>query len=61
LAVVGGKRDALRAGLFQIIFNLIPIFIGLMVFEYFVALVEWTASNASISRQIASTHVLFSV
>lgn len=61
LAIVGGKRDALRAGLFQIIFNLIPIFIGLVFFEHFVALVEWIASKASISRQIANAHVLFSV
>lgn len=61
VALVGGKRDAIRAGLFQIIFNLIPIIIGLLVFEYFIDLVETLAPKANISRQIANAHVLFSI
>ena len=61
VALVGGKRDAIRAGLFQILFNLIPIIIGLLVFEYFLDLVEMLAPKATISRQIANAHVLFSI
>jgi len=61
VALVGGKRDAIRAGLFQILFNLIPIIIGLLVFDHFLCLVEMLAPKATISRQIANAHVLFSV
>ena len=61
VALVGGKRDAIRAGLFQILFNLIPIIIGLLVFDHFLYLVEMLAPKATISRQIANAHVLFSV
>ncbi|TJY35759.1 Na/Pi cotransporter family protein [Pontimicrobium aquaticum] len=61
VALVGGKRDAIRAGLFQILFNLIPIIIGFLVFDHFLYLVEMLAPKATISRQIANAHVLFSV
>ena len=61
VALVGGKRDAIRAGLFQIIFNLIPIIIGLLVFDYFIDLVETLAPKATVSRQIANAHLLFSI
>lgn len=61
VALVGGKRDAIRAGLFQILFNLIPIIIGLLVFDHFLELVEMLAPKATISRQIANAQVLFSV
>ncbi|MCK0178409.1 Na/Pi symporter [Flavobacteriaceae bacterium S0862] len=60
VALIGGKRDAIRAGLFQILFNLIPIIIGLLVFDYFIDLVETLAPKATVSRQIANAHVLFS-
>jgi len=60
-AVIGGKRDAIRAGAFQILFNLIPIIIGLLAFDHFLYLVEMLAPKATTSRQIANAHVLFSV
>lgn len=61
IAVIGGKRDALRIGVFHILFNLIPIFIGLLFFDEFLAFVKWLSSSTSLSRQIANAHVAFSI
>lgn len=61
LAVIGGKRDAVRAGVFHLLFNLIPIAIGLIFFQYFVTLVEWFSPGATVARSIANAHVLFSI
>lgn len=59
LAVIGGKRDAIRAGVFHLIFNFIPIIIGLLFFDYFENLVVQFSS--SVHSQIANAHVLFSL
>jgi phosphate:Na+ symporter len=59
LAVIGGKRDAIRAGVFHLIFNFIPITIALLGFDYFETLIVQISSSAH--SQIANAHVLFSV
>ena len=61
VAVVGGKRDAIRAGVFQTLFNLVPIILGLLFFEHFVALVKWISTFATTHRQLANAHLFFSV
>lgn len=61
IAVIGGKRDAIRAGVFHLLFNLIPIILGLLLFNNFVELIEWLFPKAPLSRQIANAHVIFSV
>jgi phosphate:Na+ symporter len=61
IAVIGGKRDAIRAGVFHLLFNLIPIIIGLTAFNYFIEFIEWISPKATIHRQIANGHVLFSI
>ena len=60
LAVIGGTRDAIRAGIFHLLFNLFPIGIGLLFFDQFTSLVRWLSSD-NIAGQIANGHVLFSV
>ncbi|MBT8311025.1 MAG: Na/Pi cotransporter family protein [Flavobacteriaceae bacterium] len=61
LAVIGGKRDAIRTGVFHLVFNFIPITLGLLLFDHFVDLAKWISGETPISRQIANAHVLFSV
>lgn len=61
LAVIGGKRDAVRAGVFHLLFNLIPIALSLIFFEYFVWIVKWISQDVSVARSIANAHVIFSI
>ncbi|WP_340202045.1 Na/Pi symporter [Ascidiimonas sp. W6] len=61
LAVIGGTRDALRAGIFHLIFNLVPIVIGLFLFNYFEKLVVFVSGDTTLQRQIANGHILFSI
>ncbi|WP_340065930.1 Na/Pi symporter [Ascidiimonas aurantiaca] len=61
LAVIGGRRDAVRAGVFHLIFNLVPILAGLLFFDYLVKMVSFISGNAPLQRQIANGHVLFSI
>lgn len=60
LAVIGGSREAIRAGVFHLLFNLFPIGIGLLFFDQFVGLIKLISSE-NISNQIANGHVLFSI
>ncbi len=61
LAVIGGKKDAIRAGIFHLLFNLIPITLGLLFFDPFIDLINFLFPNATVARQIANAHVAFSV
>lgn len=61
LAVIGGTRDALRAGVFHLIFNLVPIVIGLFLFNYFEKLVVFISGDMTLQRQIANGHIIFSI
>ena len=61
VAVIGGKREAVRAGVFHLIFNLIPICISLLLFDPFVSLIDSISGAAPLARKIANGHVLFSV
>ncbi len=59
LATIKGSRDAIRAGLFHLIFNFLSIVIGLVLFTPFLTLVEWVSISNDIGRQIANAHLLF--
>ncbi len=61
LATIKGSRQALKAGLFHLFFNLITIAIGLVVFHPFVELILFISSNQSIDNQIANAHMLFNI
>lgn len=61
IATVGGSRAALKAGIFHIVFNLLTIIVGLLLFQPFVGLVEWVSSGAEIDRQIANGHLIFNL
>lgn len=61
LATVRSTRQALKTGLFHLIFNLTTIVLGLAFFSLFVALVVRVSGEAEIKNQIANAHVLFNV
>jgi phosphate:Na+ symporter len=61
LATIKGTRQALKAGVFHLLFNFMTILIGLIVFDPFVDLVELISKEADIGRKIANAHVLFNV
>lgn len=61
LATVRSNRQALKTGLFHLIFNLTTIILGLAFFSLFVRLVIGVSGEAEIKNQIANAHVLFNV
>lgn len=61
LATIKGSRQALKAGLFHLLFNIATIIIGLILFEPFVELIQILYSNADIGKKIANAHVIFNL
>jgi phosphate:Na+ symporter len=61
IATINGSRDALKTGLFHLIFNLISIIIGLFLFYPFIEIVTIVSKNASIERTLANAHMLFNI
>jgi phosphate:Na+ symporter len=61
LATFRSNRQALKTGLFHLIFNLTTIILALVFFGFFVALVITVSGDAEIKNQIANAHVLFNV
>jgi phosphate:Na+ symporter len=61
LATIKGSRQALKAGLFHVTFNLFTILIGLALFSPFVNLVSFISSSDDIGTMIANGHVLFNI
>lgn len=61
IATINGSRQALKAGLFHLMFNLTTILIGLSVFTPFVELVERISRTADIGSMIANAHMLFNI
>jgi phosphate:Na+ symporter len=61
LATLGRSREAMRTGVFHLLFNLFSVALGLLLIEPFTDLVVWISAGASIARQIANAHFLFNV
>lgn len=61
LATIGGSRQAIKTGLFHLIFNVLSIAIGLLLFGPFVQLVEQLSLGASTEHKIANAHLLFNL
>lgn len=61
LATIKSNRQALKTGLFHLIFNFTSIVIGLIVFPFFVKFVVWISANASLERMVANGHMLFNI
>lgn len=61
LATIRGSRQALKTGLFHLIFNALSIAIGLVLFYPFVLFVENFSQNAPIERMVANAHMIFNI
>lgn len=59
LASIGRSRQAVKTGIFHLLFNVITIILALIFFTPFVQLVSAISGNAPLERQIANAHVLF--
>jgi phosphate:Na+ symporter len=61
VATLGRSREAIRAGVFHLLFNIITVSIGVAFAHPFTALVQYISTGTDVSRQIANAHVLFNV
>jgi len=61
IATINGSRQAIKAGLFHLLFNFITIIIGLIIFYPFVLFIEWISSGQSIGYHIANAHIIFNI
>lgn len=61
IAAIGGKKAAVHLAVFNIVFNVLAITVGLIFFDQFVALIELLFQNATAARKIANAHIIFNV
>ncbi len=61
LATINGKRQALKAGLFHLFFNLATITLGLIFFQSFVDLIIGLSPTTEIGGLIANAHMAFNI
>jgi phosphate:Na+ symporter len=61
LATIGADRQSLKTGLFHLSFNIISITIGLLVFPWFVQLIEKISGKAQLEQRVANAHMLFNI
>jgi len=61
LATIGRSREALRAGVFHLVFNLGTAAVGIAFASQLAELAQSVSGGASVARQIANAHVLFNV
>lgn len=61
LATIKGSRQAIKTGLFHLLFNFFSIVLGLIFFNSFVSLVTYISGGAPIERAVADAHMLFNI
>ncbi len=61
LATIKGNRQAIKTGLFHLLFNFFTIVTGLLLFNPFLQMVEIISQNAPVERALANAHLLFNV
>lgn len=59
IASIGRTRQAIKTGLFHLMFNTITIILGMILLPYFTSFVIWLSGNASLERKVANAHMLF--
>lgn len=59
LATIRGSRQAIKTGLFHLIFNALSIVLGLIFFFPFLRLIAWIGQNLPIEQSVANAHMLF--
>ncbi|WP_294818238.1 Na/Pi symporter [uncultured Flavobacterium sp.] len=61
LATIKSNRQALKTGLFHLLFNFLSIVLGLIFFRPFLHLVALTAGSDHVERQVANAHMMFNI
>ncbi len=61
VATVGRSREAVRAGIFHLLFNVATVLIGVSLVEGLAAAAAWLAPAGDVARQIANAHMLFNI
>lgn len=61
LATIRADRQAVKAGIFHLLFNFISICIGLLIFPYYIHFIRVISSGAQIEQQIANAHMIFNL
>ena len=61
LATIKSNREAVKTGMFHLIFNLLSIITGLIFFKPFLDLVNYLSSSVNIERTVANSHMLFNI
>lgn len=61
LATIRSDRQAVKTGIFHLMFNFISISIGLLIFPWFVAFIETISGNAPMQQKIANAHMIFNI
>ena len=60
-ATIGRSREAIRIGVFHLVYNILAVSIGYFTFDYLKAFVVWSDGAGSLGRLIANAHVSFNV
>lgn len=61
LATIKGSRQAIKTGVFHLLFNIFSIIIGLILFYPFLNFIEFIGKNAPIERSVANAHMIFNI
>ncbi len=61
LASIGRSREAIRTGVFHLLFNIVTVIIGIILINPLINLVTIISGEATLARQIANAYVLFNV
>lgn len=61
LATINGSRQAIKAGIFHLLFNFATILLGLLFFEQLVSFSLWLSTTDDIGNIIANGHVMFNI
>jgi phosphate:Na+ symporter len=61
VASIGRSRDAIRAGVFHLSFNIATVLVGVLLYRHLASLAVILSPDASAARQIANAHVIFNV
>jgi phosphate:Na+ symporter len=61
LATIKGSRQAIKTGLFHLIFNITSVILGLIFIHQFTSLINWSFPKASPEHLLANAHMLFNI
>jgi phosphate:Na+ symporter len=59
LATIRSDRQAVKTGVFHLLFNIVSIAIGILIFPLFTSFIEQISGNASIEQKVANAHMIF--